>query len=500
MVELLNGVALGLGAAATPGNLLYCFIGALFGTLIGVLPGIGPLATFAMLMPLTFHLDPMGGIIMLAGIYYGAQYGGSTTAILVNIPGESSSVVTAIDGHQMAKNGRAGAALGIAALGSFFAGTVATFVIVIASVPMMKLAQQFSAAEYFSLMVLGLIAAVVLANGSPLKAIMMVVVGVLLGLVGTDVETGAKRLTFGLTELSDGIDVLPLAMGLFAICEVLRNLLSGEHRSTNKTPIGSILPTRQDLRLSTFPILRGTALGSLLGVLPGGGAVLSSFASYAIEKRIAKNPAEFGKGAIQGVAGPESANNAGAQTSFIPMLTLGIPTNPVLALMIGAMMIHGIQPGPLIMEKQPLIFWGLIASMWIGNLMLVIINLPLIGIWVQLLKVRYIFLFPSILLLCAIGIYGSSNSSFDVYVAALFGVVGYVLYKLDFEPAPLILGFILGAPMEESMRRALLFSRGDPMTFLERPISLLLLSLGALLLVVLILPAVRRKREQVFVE
>lgn len=500
MVDLLGNLAFGLQAAATPSNLLYCFVGALFGTLIGVLPGIGPLATFAMLMPLTFHLDPMGGIIMLAGIYYGAQYGGSTTAILVNIPGESSSVVTAIDGHQMAKKGRAGAALGIAAIGSFIAGTVATLVIALASVPMMALAQKFSAAEYFSLMVLGLIAAVVLANGSPLKAIMMVVVGVLLGLAGSDVETGAKRMTLGMTELADGIDVLPLAMGLFAISEVIRNLLAGDHREVRNTRIGSLLPTRHDFRLSAFPIARGTALGSLLGVLPGGGAVLSSFASYALEKRIAKKPEEFGHGAIQGVAGPESANNAGAQTSFIPMLTLGIPTNPVLALMIGAMMIHGIQPGPLIMEKQPLIFWGLIASMWIGNLMLVIINLPLIGVWVQLLRVKYIYLFPAILLLCAIGIYGSSNSTFDVYVAALFGVVGYMLYKLGFEPAPLILGFILGAPMEENMRRALLFSRGDPMTFLERPISLILLSMAALLLVILIMPAVRRKREEVFVE
>jgi TctA family transporter len=499
-VELLNNLAFGMAAAATPTNLLYCFLGALFGTLIGVLPGLGPLATIAMLMPLTFHLDPMGGIIMLAGIYYGAQYGGSTTAILVNIPGESSSVVTALDGHQMAKMGRAGAALGIAALGSFFAGTVATMVIAIAAAPMMSLAQQFSAAEYFSLMILGLIAAIVLANGEPLKAVLMVVVGVLLGLAGTDIETGAKRMTFGITELSDGIAVLPLAMGLFAVSEVIRNLLGAEHRELRTSKIGSLLPTRREFAISIMPIIRGTALGSILGVLPGGGAVLSSFASYAVEKRVAKDPSSFGKGAIQGVAGPESANNAGAQTSFIPMLTLGIPTNPVLALMIGAMMIHGIQPGPLIMERQPVIFWGLIASMWIGNLMLVIINLPLIGIWVQLLKVRYVYLFPAVLMLCAIGIYSSSNSSFDVYVAAFFGVVGYVFIKLGFEPAPLILGFILGPQMEENMRRALLFSRGDPMTFLDRPISLLLLSIGVLLLAVLILPSVRRKREEMFVE
>lgn len=500
MMDLLGNLGGGLQTAALPINLLYCFVGALVGTLIGVLPGIGPLATIAMLMPLTFHLDPTGALVMLAGIYYGAQYGGSTTAILVNIPGESSSVVTAIDGYRMARNGRAGAALGIAAMGSFFAGCVSTLVIAVAAMPMMALAQKFSAAEYFSLMVVGLIAAIVLAQGSPLKAILMILAGVLLGLAGTDVETGAKRMTFGLSELADGIDVLPLAMGLFAIAEVIRNLVEPEDRTVQETKVGPLLPSPTELRQSALPILRGTFLGSILGVLPGGGAVLSSYASYAMEKRLAKDPSRFGKGAIEGVAGPESANNAGAQTSFIPMLTLGIPTNPVLALMIGAMMIHGIQPGPEIMIKQPTLFWGVIASMWIGNLMLLVINLPLVGIWVQLLKVRYLLLYPTILLLCAIGVYSANNSIFDVYVAAVFGVIGYLLSKAGCEPAPLILGFILGPQMEENLRRALLFSRGSLTTFVERPVSLALLLIGAVLLITLVLPAVRRKREEVFVE
>jgi putative tricarboxylic transport membrane protein len=500
-MELLDNLAIGLGVALTPANLGFALIGALIGTLIGVLPGIGPIATIAMLLPLTFHLEPVSGLIMLAGIFYGAQYGGSTTAILVNLPGETSSVVTCIDGHQMARQGKAGSALAIAALGSFFAGTVATFIIAAFAPPLARVGQSFGAPEYFSLMVLGLIAAVVLAHGSVLKAIAMIILGLLLGLVGTDGQTASQRFTFDITELSDGIDFAVLAIGLFGVGEVIANLTRGEEsRSVMTEKITRLWPTREDFRLAWPAVLRGTGLGSLLGVLPGGGATLSAFAAYVLEKKIARDPSRFGRGAVEGVAGPESANNAGAQTSFIPMLTLGIPGNAVMALMIGAMTIHGIQPGPQVMSERPQLFWGMVASMWIGNLMLLVINLPLIGIWVQLLKVPYRFLYLSILLFCAIGVYTIGNSSFSVIVAAFFGVVGYIFMRLECEPAPMILGFVLGPLMEDNLRRAMRISGGDPMIFIHRPISLGLLIAAAILLVIVALPAIRRSREEAFQE
>lgn len=498
-MDLVSNLQLGLAAAIDPTNLLFCFIGTLLGTLIGVLPGIGPVATLAMLLPITFHLAPLPALIMLAGIYYGAQYGGSTTAILINLPGESSSVITCLDGHQMARRGRAGAALAVAACGSFFAGTVATLLIAIASPPLSMIALKFGAAEYFSLMIFGLVGAIVLAQGSLLKAIAMVLFGLLLGLIGTDVNSGTDRFTFSIPELSDGIGFAIVAMGMFGIAEIVTNLEKGDDRQIGAT-IGKLMPSFGEIRASIFPILRGTALGSILGVLPGGGALLATFASYAVEKKVAADPSRFGKGAIEGVAGPESANNAGAQTSFIPMLTLGIPSNPVMAVMIGALAIQGIAPGPRIMTQQPDLFWGVIASMWLGNLMLVIINLPLIGIWVRLLRVPYRLLFPIILVFCAIGVYGLNNSTLEVALTVVFGVVGYLFSKFGCETAPLLLGFILGPMMEENLRRALLLSKGDPTVFISRPISagLILAAIGLFLLV--LLPAFRKTRSVAFKE
>ena len=499
-MELFNHLAVGFGVALTPINLLYALIGTLLGTLIGVLPGIGPVATIAMLLPTTYALQPVSALIMLAGIYYGAQYGGSTTAILVNMPGESSSVVTCLDGYQMARRGQAGAALAIAALGSFFAGTCATVLVAAVSLPLSALALKFGPAEYFSLMVLGLIGAVVLAHGSLVKAIAMIVLGLLLGIVGTDVNSGVARFDFGIPELSDGIGVVVVAMGLFGFSEIILNLESTEKRELITTKLRGMWPTKAQFKLAAPAVLRGTALGSVLGVLPGGGAMLSSFASYSIEKKLAKDPSQFGKGAIQGVAGPESANNAGAQTSFIPLLTLGIPENAVMAMMVGAMMIHNIQPGPQVMTSNPQLFWGLVASMWVGNLMLVVLNLPLIGIWIKLLTVPYRLLYPAILLFCAIGVYTVNNTSFDVMQTAFFGFIGVVFAKLACEPAPLLLGFVLGPMMEENLRRALLLSRGDPFVFAQRPISAGLLIAAVLLIVVIGLPNIRKKREEAFQE
>jgi TctA family transporter len=500
MEALLSNLALGFSVAFTPEALMYCLIGCLLGTLIGVLPGIGPVATIAMLLPATFTLKPELSLIMLAGIYYGAQYGGSTTAILVNIPGESSSVVTALDGYQMARKGRAGAALGIAALGSFFAGCVATLLLAAAAPPLAEIAFKFGPAEYFSLMTLGLIAAVVLAHGSVIKAIAMILLGLLLGLVGTDVNSGMARFNFSIPELSDGIGFVAVAMGVFGFAEIIKNLEQGEEREIFVNKVGRLLPTMQDIKEAFPAVLRGTGLGSLLGILPGGGAVLASFSAYTLEKKIAKDSSQFGKGDIRGVAAPESANNAAAQTSFIPLLTLGIPPNPVMALMVGAMIIQGIQPGPQVMAEKPQLFWGMIVSMWIGNLMLVILNLPLIGMWIKLLTVPYRLLYPAILVFCCIGVYSLSNSPFDVVITAVFGMVGYLFLKLDCEPAPLLLGFILGPMMEENLRRAMLLSRGDATTFLTRPLSATLLGISVLLLVVIALPAIRKKREEAFVE
>lgn len=501
-MDLIDNLSLGFSVAFTFQNLLYAFVGCLLGTLIGVLPGIGPLATIAMLLPVTYGLEPVAALIMLAGIYYGAQYGGSTTAILVNLPGESSSVVTVIDGYQMARKGRAGQALAAAGLGSFFAGCVGTLILAAFAPSLTEVALLFGAAEYFSLMVLGLIGAVVLASGSLLKALGMIVMGLLLGLVGTDINSGTARYTFDIPNLMDGLSFVAVAMGIFGYGEIISNLAkSDEEREVFTKSVNGIMPSMNDIKLMIPAMLRGTALGSVLGILPGGGAVLSAFAAYTIEKKTKLKPGEvpFGQGNIRGVAAPESANNAGAQTSFIPLLTLGIPPNAVMALMVGAMSIHNIQPGPMVMTSNPELFWGLIASMWIGNLMLVILNLPLIGIWIKLLTVPYRWLFPAIVMFCAIGVFSTNNNNFDIWMVAGFGALGYLLIKLGCEPAPLMLGFILGPMMEENLRRAMLLSRGDWSTFVTRPISAVLLVFAALLLIVVLSPSVSKKRQEAFV-
>ncbi|PXW98778.1 TctA family transporter [Sphaerotilus hippei] len=500
-MDLLNNLSLGFSVAFTVTNLMYAFGGAVLGTLIGVLPGLGPVATIAMLLPSIYALDATPALIMLAGIYYGAQYGGSTTAILINVPGEASSVVTAIDGYSMARKGRAGAALAAAGLGSFFAGCVGTIIIAAFAPPLTELAFKFGPAEYFSLMVLGLIGAVVLASGSLVKAIAMIMMGLLLGQINTDVISGVPRFSFDIAELTDGIGFVTIAMGVFGFGEIISNLgRPAEHREVFTKDVKGLWPTKQDVKDAFPAVLRGTALGSLLGVLPGGGALLASFAAYTVEKKSRGRAGEvpFGQGNIRGVAGPEAANNAGAQTSFIPMLTLGIPPNAVMALMVGAMTIKGIQPGPQVMASNPDLFWGLIASMWIGNAMLVILNLPMIGIWIKLLTVPYRFLFPAILTFCCIGLYTLNNNNFDVYMGVLFGAVGYLFYKLGCEPAPLLLGFILGPMMEENLRRALLLSRGDWTTFMTRPLSAGLLLASLLMIVVVMLPSIKNKREEAF--
>ncbi|MBU3538363.1 tripartite tricarboxylate transporter permease [Polynucleobacter sp. UK-Gri1-W3] len=499
-MDLFANLALGFDTAFTLQNLLYCLIGCVLGTLIGVLPGLGPIATIAMLLPATYALPPIAALIMLAGIYYGSQYGGSTTAILLNIPGETSSVVTAIDGYQMARNGRAGVALFTAGMGSFFAGCVATLVLAAFAAPLSQLAFKFGPAEYFSLMVLGLIGAVVLASGSLVKAIGMIVLGLLMGLIGTDVNSGVSRYAFDIPELSDGIGFVAVAMGVFGFAEIMGNLEKTDEDEGFLNKMTTMIPTKEDVKRMIPSILRGTFIGSILGILPGGGAALASFGAYSVEKKSSKYSHEFGKGAIEGVAGPESANNAAAQTSFIPLLTLGIPPNAVMALMVGAMTIHNIQPGPQVMTSNPALFWGLIASMWIGNVMLILLNLPLIGIWVKLLKIPYRFMYPAILVFCCIGVYTVNNTVFDVYVTAAFGIIGYLFFKLGCEPPPLLLGFVLGPMMEENFRRALLLSRGDFTTFVTRPLSLGLLIAAALLVVIVALPAVKKTREEAFVE
>src|SRR3982075_283188 len=499
-MDIFANLWFGFGVAVTPTNLGLCLIGTLVGTLIGVLPGIGPLATIAMLLPITFGLPPVGALIMLAGIYYGAQYGGSTTALLVNIPGESSSVVTTLDGHQMARQGRAGPALGIAAIGSFAAGCIATLVIALFAPPLAELALKFSPAEYFSLMVFGLVAAIVLARGSLIKALAMVCLGLLLGMIGTDVNSGVIRFAFGQPELADGLGFVAIAMAFFGMADVVMNLEQPGQSGVYTSHIGRVLPTLDDLKTSFWSIVRGTALGSILGILPGGGALLASFAAYMFEKKVAKHPRRFGEGDIRGVAAPESANNAGAQTSFIPMLTLGIPSNPTMALMIGAMMIQGIAPGPQVMTDRPELFWGLIASMWIGNLMLLVLNLPLVGLWIKLLAVPYRLLFPAIFVFCCIGVYTVDSKIFDIYEIAVLSGVAYVLLKLDCEPAPMVLGFILGPMMEENLRRTMMISFGDPTVFITRPISAAFLIAAAALLLVIALPALRAKREEAMQE
>jgi TctA family transporter len=499
-MDLFANLLLGLTTAATPENLMYCLLGTVLGTAVGVLPGLGPSTTIALLLPFTFALGPTPSLIMLSGIYYGAQYGGSTTAILLNLPGEPSSAVTALDGYQMARQGRAGHALAVAALGSFFAGTVSTFVIVLFAPVLTSLALEFGPAEYFSLIVLGLIFSVALAHGSVVRALAMVVLGLVLSLVGNDVTSGEARFTFGRLELAEGINFVTLSVGFFGVAEILRNLETEGAGGTVTRIIGRLMPSWADLRRCVAPVLRGTALGSLLGVLPGGGALLSSFASYSLEKRLSKNPGEFGKGAIEGVAGPEAANNAGAQTSFIPMLTLGLPANAVMAMMVGAMVIQGIVPGPNVVTDRPALFWGLIASMWIGNLMLLVLNLPLVGLWARMMTIPYSWLFPAILTFSAIGIYSLNGNVFDLYALCISGVLGYVLLRLGCEPAPFLLGFVLGPMLEEHLRRAMLLSFGNPSVFVTRPISAGLLVLAALALLAVTLPAIARKRSKVFVE
>ena len=499
-MELFDNLGLGLETALRLDNLLYCFIGVVLGTAVGVLPGIGPTATIGLLLPITFTLEPVSALIMLAGIYYGAQYGGSTTAILINLPGESSAAVTAIDGHEMARNGRAGPALATAAIGSFFAGTVATLVIVLFAPPLAAVALTFGSQEFFSLVVLGLIVSTTLARGSTLKALAMIVLGLLLATIGQDQFTGTPRFTFGVRELFDGINFVSVAVGMFGVAEILRNLEDEKTRTLVTRTIRNLWPTREDFRSITAPILRGTVLGSALGILPGAGHVLASFGAYALEKRVSRHKGEFGRGAIAGVAGPESANNAAAQTSFIPLLSLGLPAHPVMALMIGAFIIHGIQPGSRVITSQPELFWGLIVSMWIGNLFLVLLNLPLIGIWVRMLTIPYRMLYPAIIAFAAIGTYSLGLNAWDVFAIAFFGVLGYALIKLGCEPAPLLLGFVLGPLLEEHLRRALIISRGDPSTFVTRPISLALITAAAVALVIALLPAIRRRREVVFAE
>ena len=494
---LFDNLIFGFQVAVSLQNLLYCLIGVTVGTLIGVLPGIGPLGTIAMLMPITYSVSPVSALIMLAGIYYGAQYGGSTTAILVNLPGETSAVVTCIDGYQMARQGRAGPALAIAAIGSFFAGTVGTLLIAVAGPPLAEVALKFGSAEYFSLMLMGLVAAAVLAQGDMVKSLAMVVLGLLLGIVGTDVNTGVQRFSFGVPELSDGIGFIVVAVGVFAIGEIINNLGDTEKRNVFTAKVKNLFPSKDDFKRSIGPILRGTGIGAFFGVLPGTGPAIASFASYMVEKKISDDPSRFSNGAIEGVAAPESANNADAQCKFIPMLTLGLPASGVMALMLGAMQIQGIQPGPQVMTQRPDLFWGLIASMWIGNLMLVVLNVPLIGLWVKLLQVPYRLLFPAIMAFSAIGIFSVNNSSFEIYLTAAFGIFGFICVKLGFPAAPLLLGFVLGPMMEENLRRAMLMAGGDASVFVRRPLSLVFIVATALILLVMVVPAVRQRRGEI---
>ena len=492
-MEIIQGVLNGFQVAIQPINLLYCFIGVFIGTLVGVLPGLGPAAAIALLLPSTFALSPVSSIIMLAGIYYGAMYGGSTTSILVNIPGEAASVVTCLDGHAMARQGRAGPALGIAAFGSFFAGTLSIVILTLLAPILVKVTLSFGPPEYFSLMVLGTTLVTYFSQGSMVKALMMALVGVLLGSVGVDSISGRYRFTFGIQTLMDGLGLVPVIMGLFGISEVLLNLEQMAQKPTiYAAPTGGLLPNREEWKRSAMPILRGSLLGFFLGILPGAGAIIASLASYATEKRVSKHPEEFGRGAIEGVAGPEAANNAAAGGAFIPLLTLGIPANPVMAILLGALMIHGLQPGPLLVQRAPDLFWGTIVSMYIGNAMLLVLNLPLIGIWTRLLRVPYARLFPFILLFCLIGSYSVSNNVGDGVVMWIFGVLGYLLRKFDYEAAPLILAMVIGPMMEEALRQSLILSAGSFTIFLEKPISAGFILAAALLLVLPLLTRGRR--------
>ena len=497
IAELFPNLYLGFTVAFSLENLAYCFIGVFVGTVIGVLPGIGPLAAIAMLLPLTFKLDPVAALIMLSGIYYGTKYGGSTTAIMLKLPGESASGVTCLDGYEMAKQGRAGPALGIAAVASFIAGSIGTLLIGLFGPPLAEVALLFGAPEYFSLMLFSLIGAAVLVHGSMLKALGMIVLGLLLGIVGTDVNSGLSRFTFGVTGLTDGISFVVIAMGLFGFAEIVANLeQSSLSRDLLFQKVKNLWPSWKDFKQSWNPMMRGSALGAFFGILPGAGPTIASFSAYTLEKKISKNQAQFGKGAIEGVASPEAANNSASQCEFIPTLALGVPGSATMALILGALTIQGIAPGPQVMTQRPDLFWGLIVSMWIGNFMLLVLNLPLIGLWVKLLMVPYRLLFPAIMVFMAIGVYSVNNSPLDIYLSLLFGVLGYVFIKFKCEPAPLILAVVLGPLMEENLRRALLISRGDASVFVTRPISAGFLVATLVLLAVMILPAVMKKREQ----
>ena len=496
-MDLLNYLSIGFGVALQPINLFYCFVGVFIGTLIGVLPGIGPVGAMSLLLPTTFKTTPEAAIIMLAGIYYGAMYGGSTTSILVNIPGEAASVVTCLDGYQMARQGRAGPALGIAAFGSFIAGTLSILGLMLVAPPLSRFALKFGPPEYFTLMVLGLTVLIYLAHGSMPKALIMATFGIVLGLIGMDSINARPRLTFDRMELMDGVGLVPIVMGLFGISEVLLNIEQKIRRDIFQTKIKGLLPTAKDWRDSAGPIARGSVLGFFLGILPGGGAVISSFISYAVEKRVSKHPERFGKGAIEGVAAPEAANNAATGGAFIPLMTMGIPPNVIMAMLLGAFMIHGVQPGPLMMKQNPGLFWGVIASMYIGNGMLLVLNLPLIGMWVKVLKVPYRILFPLILLFCLIGVYSVSNAVFDIYIMVVFGIVGYLMKKFDYEGAPLVLAFVLGPLLENNLRKSLIMSQGDFSIFFIRPLSAICLLIAFFLLVSPLIPWLGKKRQEI---
>lgn len=495
-MDIASGLMLGLQTALSPTVLLYCFIGVFLGTLIGVLPGIGALATISLLLPITYHIPPTAAIVMLAGVYYGAQYGGSTAAILLNLPGTPSSAVACLDGYPMAKQGRAGVALFMTTIASFVGSMLGIAALVFFSPAIAEIGLKFGAAEYFAMMLLGLIAASMLASGSALKGLAMVMLGLILGTVGTDVNSGVARFNFGVPELMDGISLVALAMGLFGISEVISAVNhTRDSKVQEKITFRSMTPTKKDWKESTMPMLRGTGIGSFFGALPGTGASIASFMAYAVEKKVSKDPGKFGKGAIEGITAPESANNAAAQTAFVPTLSLGIPGDAVMALMLGALIIHGIQPGPLLMTQQPELFWGLIVSFGIGNIMLMVLNLPLIGIWISILRIPYSVLYPAILVFISLGVYSVNNNTFDVFVVAILGLFGYALAVLKFEVAPLLLGFVLGPMMEENLRRALLLSRGDPMTFIERPISAGFLALGAALILWTAFSALKRAMQ-----
>ena len=499
-MEFFANFITGFSVALQPINLMFCFLGVFIGTLIGVLPGIGPVGTMAILLPVTYGIPPTTAIIMLAGIYYGAQYGGSTTSILVNIPGEAASVVTTLDGYQMALKGRAGPALGIAAFGSFIAGTIGVIGLQLLAPPLVAVALRFGPPEYFSLMILGFVVLTYLAQKSMAKALMMAGVGIILGTIGLDTMTGMPRFTFRIPELLDGVGLAPLAMGLFGISEILLNVEKKIKQELLTTKVKGLFPTREDWRRSIGAIFRGSVSGFFLGILPGGGAVLGSFVSYALEKRISKHPEEFGKGAIEGVAAPESANNSAAQGAFIPLLTLGIPSNVVMAILLGALMIHNITPGPMLVKQHPQLFWGVISSMYMGNVMLLVLNLPLIGLWVQLLRVPYAILFPLILYICLIGAYVINNSVVDVTIMLLCGVVGYLMRKFEYEPAPLVLAYVLAPMLENALRQSLILSGGSFGIFMVRPISAGCLVVAAALLVSSLLPMIRKKREEIVAE